>query len=161
MRFRKLPNALLLLLIEFSLNNVRVFAQVQPVMSGTLAGRVVCSDSQAPCRFASVTIQSAPPEQKAGESRSVTTSHSYSAATDITGSFEIREVAPGDYFVLARLEGYLCPYDELKSEMGENAAPPMADLNSSLTRVTVAAGQTVLSTVTLSRGASLGGDCTI
>jgi hypothetical protein len=83
--------------------------------------------------------------------------HTYSAATDISGGFEIKGVVPGKYFVLGRLQGYLCSYDVLRSEYDGDAKPPTNGLNASLMRVTVASGQTANITITLSRGASLGG----
>lgn len=128
--------------------------QVTPP-SGVVTGHVYCADTQTPCRFATVTIQSVPiaidrtsaPASKA---------HSYAAPTDLTGSFEIDRVAPGEYYILARLAGYLSPYDLVANELKGESVSAQA-LNIALPRIAVTEGRLTVSNLTLARGASLGG----
>jgi hypothetical protein len=127
-------------------------AQVPHGGTGTVAGRVFCSDTQTPCRFASVNLQTAPSDKPMVRQAQV-----YRAATDITGSFEITGVAEGEYMIQARLPGYLCPYDILRVDYEVDQTPPDSLLRKTLAFVSVGAGQTANTTLTLARGAALGG----
>ncbi len=122
---------------------------------GDVAGRVVCADLRTPCRFASVTIQSAPP--KDGASASGTLSHSYGAATDLEGAYTMKGVVPGEYYTTALQPGYLSPYDLAVNEtMGEPSLKAQA-AEIALERIVVVAGRITTANVQLARGASLSG----
>ncbi len=86
-------------------------AQSSQGPQGTVSGHLYCADSQTPCRFASVIIQSAPPIRDGKPVESDAPSHSYSSATDIEGAYQISGVAPGEYYALEKLQGYLSAYD--------------------------------------------------
>ena len=86
-------------------------AQSSQGPQGTVSGHLYCADSQTPCRFASVIIQSAPPIRDGKPVASDAPSHSYSSATDIEGAYQISGVAPGEYYALEKLQGYLSAYD--------------------------------------------------
>lgn len=127
--------------------------------TGTVAGRVTCADTRTPCRFASVTIESAPASKDGSpiSPKSISPLHTYAAATDLDGMFEINSVVPGDYYITALMPGYLSPYDLAANESsGEPSLKPQA-MEIALERIIVAAGQTATANVLLSRGASLSG----
>jgi hypothetical protein len=136
-----------------------VSAQEAALPTGAVAGSVFCSDSQTPCSFAALTMETAPPKDDNGPSPAVQ-AHSYSASADINGSFRIDLVLPGDYYILPRLAGYLTPYDIAANDFrdqGQKKKPPRDVMDASLTRITVAAAQTTSVSLSLARGASLGG----
>lgn len=134
-----------------------VSAQVATTPKGAVSGHVHCADSNAPCRFASVTIQSAPPAKNVTAVPTGLQSHSYAAATDIEGAFQIDGVAPGEYYILGRLSGYLSPYDLAYNEFKDDPSLAQDAFDVALDRITVAPGATATANLTLSRGASLGG----
>jgi hypothetical protein len=132
-----------------------VFAQA----TGSVTGHVSCSDTHTPCRFAGVTLQSveslAHATPKAGAPPKKVSA--YTGVTGLDGSYQINGVAPGDYYVMAILPGYLDPYDELLSNLPANTPLTQDVLDKALTRVTVAANRPASADITLQRGASLGG----
>jgi hypothetical protein len=105
-----------------------------------------------------VNLQSAPPAKSSNTlSTTATPSQSYSAATDIEGAFQIRGVAPGEYYILGRLAGYLSPYDLASSEFQGDSSLSSRALDVALTRIIVEADHTTTANLILARGASLGG----
>jgi len=86
-------------------------AQSSQGPQGTVSGHLYCADSQTPCRFASVIIQSAPPIRDGKPVASDAPSHSYSSATDIDGAYQMSGVVPAEYYALGKLQGYLSAYD--------------------------------------------------
>jgi hypothetical protein len=132
-------------------------AQSSQGPQGTVSGHLYCADSQTPCRFASVIIQSAPPIRDGKPVESDAPSHSYSSATDIEGAYQISGVAPGEYYALGKLQGYLSAYDLAVSMYSGDSSLSAQALEIALTRITVEAGRLTVSNLTLSRGASLGG----
>jgi hypothetical protein len=135
-----------------------VLGQEIGVPTGAVAGSVFCSDSQTPCRFAAVTIETAPPRDDRG-ARSAEQTRGYGASTDISGNFRIDHVVPGEYYVLPRLGGYLTTYDIAANESRDEGQgrPPQKIMDASLSRIRVVAGQTTSVSLSLARGASLGG----
>ncbi|MFZ1083604.1 MAG: carboxypeptidase regulatory-like domain-containing protein [Terracidiphilus sp.] len=67
---------------------------------GTVTGIVLCADTGKPARFAEVTLVN--PSEKDGSNAS-----GGSAVTGLDGRFKIVNVAPGHYYAVAELEGYL------------------------------------------------------
>lgn len=129
-------------------------ASVSAQDTGSVAGHVLCADTRTPCRFASVTIQSAPQKIDIGPAPP---SHSYAAASDLEGAFAMKDVAPGEYYISAVQTGYLSPYDLAANESAGAAGLKAQAVEIALQRVSVAAGQTATANVLLSRGASLSG----
>jgi hypothetical protein len=124
---------------------------------GAISGHVYCADSQTPCRFATITIQSVPPIKSNSVSSEVPQTHSFSASTDIDGSYEIRGVTPGEYYILGRFSGYLSPYD-LASNAFSGDSPLLGKaIDIALLKIKVNPNLTTTSNLTLSRGASLAG----
>jgi hypothetical protein len=125
--------------------------------TGAVSGHVFCSDSQAPCRFANVVLETAPPEVNGVPQPQQGTNRNYSSPTDLSGAFLITDVAPGDYYILARQSGYLSLYDIAANALNGGAPLPAKALDLSLTRITVAPKQTTIANLSLARGASLSG----
>lgn len=129
---------------------------IAAAQTGGVAGHVFCADTQTPCRFASVVLQDAP-AVKGGGTGAGSRGSSYSAQTDLDGAFQMRNVLPGDYYILARLAGYVSPYDLANSEYPDDSALRTQALEVALTRIKVEANQTAVADLTLSRGAALRG----
>jgi hypothetical protein len=132
-----------------------VFAQI----TGSVTGHVSCSDTHTPCRFATVQLQTVQSVTHSTKSHAFDQKarNSYAAATGLDGSYEIDGVAPGDYYVLPRLPGYLDPFDQVLSELGNSESPTQDALDKILTRITVAPNRPVSADLTLVRGSSLSG----
>ncbi|HEU5352500.1 MAG TPA: carboxypeptidase regulatory-like domain-containing protein [Terracidiphilus sp.] len=125
--------------------------------TGAVSGHVYCADTNTPCRFASVNLQSAPPERTGMAPSEVSPSHSYGAQADLNGSYRIEGVAPGQYFIVARYPGYVSGYD--LAEVHSIGEPTLSSpaLRKYLTRITVTANQTTTADITLERGATIEG----
>ncbi|WP_157466708.1 MSCRAMM family protein [Edaphobacter aggregans] len=123
---------------------------------GAVTGHLYCEDTHTPCRFVSVTIQ-AVPSKTAGKPPARDKSQSYSAMTDMEGAYQINDVAPGEYYILAHVAGYITPYDIVVNESKETPAADSPMLEYALNKVTVDEGQTVVSNLTMSRGAAIEG----
>jgi hypothetical protein len=72
--------------------------------AGRVTGTVTCADTNAPARFAVVTLEPAGPVANHDETGAGTT-----AVTDLDGRFVLDKIPAGQYFVLASLNGYLNP----------------------------------------------------
>jgi len=127
------------------------------LLPGAVSGHVYCADSHTPCRFAKVIIQSVPPAKEGNSSPTALSSHSYSAATDINGEYQIEGVVPGEYYILGQLPGYLSPYDLAASEFEKGSQQSSKALEMALIKIVVDPGQTTMSSLSLARGAALGG----
>jgi hypothetical protein len=149
------PSSLWIIALVFGFDNLS--AQTPATAPGTVDGHVYCADTHTPCRFASVTIQTAPPAKEIGPDTANSPSHSYAASTSLEGAFHISGVAPGDYYILGRQSGYLSPYDIAHSEFPDDPSLSSKALDIALTRITVRSGLTTATNLTLSRGASLAG----
>jgi hypothetical protein len=147
----------LLLLAAMATISATLSAQNGTTVLGAVAGHVYCADTHTPCRFASVTIETAPPAKESGPAAANDPSHSYAASTGLDGAFRISGVAPGDYYILGRQSGYLSPYDIAHSEFQDNPSLSAKALDVALTRITVSSGLTTATNLSLSRGASLTG----
>ncbi len=91
--------------------------------TGAGAGRGFCADTRTPCRFATVTIQTAPPRRDgSGPQLKDRPSHSY-AATDLDGAYRIADVAPGQYCIMGELAGYVS-HSDLAANVGEGDPAP-------------------------------------
>lgn len=123
--------------------------------TGSVSGRVFCSDTQTPCRFATVTIETAPPAD-AVETQPKER-HSYGGTTDLEGNFEIDNVADGDYYILAQLMGYLSPYDMAVGVAPKGSALSAKAVDAALSRITVVSGKATTANLALRRGAALAG----
>ena len=123
---------------------------------GSIAGHVFCSDTRTPARFARVTIENVK-DFKASEA-SGDRGSSLAVDTKLDGSFLIRSVEPGKYYILAEMPGYLSPLAALAPE--DILLPSAEDkekLRTMLQQVTVVRGRESRHDFRLERGASLSG----
>jgi hypothetical protein len=127
---------------------------------GAVTGIVLCADTGKPARFAQVTLVAAPEE---GSSSSALEG----AVTGLDGRFKIVNVAPGNYYAYAELEGYLNldrAYDSTRLE--EHASDREQTLNiidqlkDHLVEVTVEAHGTAEMFLQVERGAEIHGTVT-
>jgi hypothetical protein len=137
--------------------------QTAPAPMGTVSGHVTCSDTHLPARIASVVLQpvvtpdiaavkggqGAPPPMQAQTSI---------VQTMMDGSFTIRNVAPGDYYVVAELPGYVSPLSVFSRDDLNHPTKQMFDLMVGLlTPVSVTPNATTRADVSLIKGATIAG----
>lgn len=135
--------------------------QTAPEATGTVSGHVYCGDTNAPARFATVMLQSAPHktatsggEQHASETQSAPPS----VRTGLDGSFHFPKIRPGTYYLIAEYAGYVSPLAKLSADQIRSSAPTDVEkLEKLLDRVTVAAGKEATDDIELERGASIAG----
>lgn len=143
---------------------------------GSVKGHLICSDTQRPARFAEVLLLRKPdPESAAGASERGSTTVEVrrkdrvllaNGRSLLDGSYEIRDVPPGDYYVLAKLAGYIGPISNVETEDDTQdldkvlAGTPMVHVvadRSSTVDLTLRRGATIKGTVRFEDGAPLGG----
>lgn len=120
--------------------------------SATVSGRVICSDTQHPARFAQVNLipadaASATPGRGGGGF-----GRGGSARTDLDGSFTVTNVEPGDYYVAASATGYI---SEMSLMMASGA--DLATALSHLPSVHVVANAPSTVNVSIERGGVVAG----
>jgi len=137
--------------------------------TGTVAGHVICADTQRPARFAQVTLIGVPAEaapthadpnanvkeQTAAAFKMMNNLKMVSTQTDIDGSFSAAGANPGDYYVFASVPGYIQP-----SNLVEAAIEAGDDPHKSITgapRVHVTADHASQAEVAVDRGAAISG----
>ena len=125
--------------------------------TGAVSGHVNCADTNTPCRFATVNLQSAPPERTGMAPAEASPSHSYGAEADLNGAYRIEGVAPGEYFIVARYPGYVSGYDLAVSHSNDKLSLSSPVLNKYLMSISVADNQTTVADLTLQRGATIEG----
>ena len=131
---------------------------------GSVAGHVFCADTNAPARFARVTIEAVDDFKgldQNGKASPTAKAHSASSVavdTKLDGSFLIRSVEPGRYYILVELPGYLSPLAPLTQEAVElPSEEDIKRLRTILQQVTVVRGKVSRLDFRLERGASLSG----
>lgn len=149
-------------------------AQQPDQPTGQVTGRVICSDTNAPGRFASVQLVSDktastpaidPSQSKEAAGKLVTQimagifrGSGLSALTDIDGNFSLNKVPPGTYYVIAQLSGYLSPLSQLSQQERTKVDPAiLQEVESIAEKIVVQAGQSAHVEVVLNRGASISG----
>ncbi|HTF70807.1 MAG TPA: carboxypeptidase-like regulatory domain-containing protein [Edaphobacter sp.] len=132
--------------------------------SGVVTGHIFCADTRRPGRFAEVVLlrQQIRPAQSAAEARIVRNFKSNSGEivyastwSGLDGAYAIRNVPPGDYLVIARMEGYIVPVQDLT--YGDGVDEPFAKMRSEIPVAHVAADETVQVDLTLHRGGVISG----
>jgi hypothetical protein len=126
-------------------------ARAQSAETATVTGHVYCADTQKPARFANVVLL--PVDSQSGRG----SRGSGFATTGSDGSFRMVGVAPGDYYAEVMMPGYLQPLHALGRDVQELTPAERERVNATLTRVSVAAGQTAAVQVTIYRGATISG----
>jgi hypothetical protein len=129
---------------------------------GSVVGSVTCADTNAPARFAVVTLQGVPMAPGKGKASFVAggsaSGESITTTTDIEGRFLLDKVRPGRYFVLSGMVGYLNPLARFENEqlrqMSEETTKQLAQ---TVPVVSVEPGQSATVTLRLERAAELSG----
>jgi len=126
----------------------------QTQYSGSITGHVYCADTNAPARFARVTLRAV--TTTAGTTRSGY--FSSQATTGLDGSYQIPNVAPGTYYVIASLPGYLNPLSEVAAaDLTSTDAAAQERVARVLPSVSVNGSDGAHAEIRLERGASLSG----
>ena len=129
---------------------------------GAVSGAIVCSDTNLPARLINITLQPVVEPARAAvkpEKPVARTLSTYRSQLD--GSFVIRHVAPGRYFVIAQKPGYLSPVSQFTAdEVDHPTRETMAALEQAIPIVTVAGNQTTTINLALVRAASVSGTIT-
>jgi hypothetical protein len=151
------------------------FLPVLPALAqqpgGTVAGHVVCADTQRPARFATVVLIGVPQaasaapkplskdasvaEAKAFMKASMGNMKMVQTQTGLDGAYSASEVAPGDYYVFASVPGYVQPLNLVQAAIaaGEDPSKSIAGVP----QVHVTADRTAQAEVAVPRGAALSG----
>ena len=129
--------------------------------TGTVTGRVVCSDTNGPARFASVTLRPIVPGKgvavKLGDGHTEEHETVKLVPTGLDGSFTLTDVKPGDYYVMAEKLGYRSPNQITREQMSHPTEEVTRTMAALLTPVSVAANRTSTVEVRLLRGAAIDG----
>jgi len=132
--------------------------------TGVVTGQVSCSDTNAPARFAVVTLERVPEEKESTAAKAKPNwqdgevSMNATATTDLEGRFVIDKVPVGRYFVVAILSGYMGPlarfdHDDLKKVSAETRK----EMLRLVPTVNVEAGQAAQVAIRLDHASELGG----
>jgi hypothetical protein len=84
------------------------FAQ-KPAATGTVTGHVTCADTNTPARLAIVVLRPVPAVKGADPAAANKSVEARRVQTLLDGTLSIPGVAPGAYFVLASMAGYISP----------------------------------------------------
>jgi hypothetical protein len=137
---------------------------------GTVTGHIVCADTERPARFAQVMLFGVPAEVTTRTNPDAETdpvkamalakkalggTSWVQAESDFEGGFVITGVAPGDYYVLASVPGYIHPADVMRAanDVGVDLTKPIPGLP----RVYVVAERTAQVDLSVDRGAAVSG----
>ena len=132
---------------------------VAEVPFGEVSGQVSCADTNAPARFAVVTLEPMPGTRaKAYPATGADAQSNATAMTDLEGRFQLDKVPVGRYFVLASLPGYVNPLARFDAaqlqEMSEATAKELAKL---VLVISVEAGTAANVTVRLEHASEVSG----
>lgn len=81
----------------------------KPAATGVVTGHVTCADTNTPARLAIVVLRPVPAAKSASSAAASITVEARRVQTLLDGTFSIPSVAPGTYFVLASMAGYISP----------------------------------------------------
>lgn len=151
---------------------VTAWGQVSKPDTGTVTGHVICSDTQKPARFAQVMLFAVPaavtqlPKVDAADPEAVQavmkaqvnamkSTTFVMSQTGFDGSFSVVDVAPGDYYVMASVAGYVQPHDLMQAayDAGEDITKGIPSVP--IVRVAAEHGTNV--DVSVSKGAAVEG----
>jgi hypothetical protein len=137
---------------------------LQPEDLGTVTGHILCADTQRPARLAEVRLVPLQgSDATAKDSKSNFNEDSVGASlppieTDMTGSFTVHNVHPGQYYLRVDLGGYLTPLAGFSREQFSQPSPEIKlRMNRELQIVSVLPHATVQADASLLRGASISG----
>jgi hypothetical protein len=150
-------SASLLLSLSIAASGQTMAKKGEPV-TGSVTGQVSCVDTNAPARFAVVTLQPVSTEKATDASKAQDSGTNATATTDLEGRFELDKVSTGRYYVLGSLSGYLNPlarfdHDQLEAMTTET----QKELARLVPIVDVEAGQAATVTLSLEHASELSG----
>ena len=128
--------------------------------TGSVRGRVVCSDTRGPARFAQVSLIPLPeanPPKLEGKAAAEAVTITRLVTTDLQGGFVLRDVKPGRYYVAAEKVGYQSARAIPAEQMRHPTAESARRMEALLTPVLVAADRESVVEARVVRGASLSG----
>jgi hypothetical protein len=139
--------------------------------NGIVTGRVFCSDTGRPARFANVSLMPVTDPNKAKLDKAGLNASTKPAApfssittavdTNLDGSYTLTHVAPGTYYVIVRKDGYINPVSMFsKKQLDEPTDQIRALIEQALPKVNVEQDSTAHSDVQLQRGAAISGTIT-
>ncbi|HMF54528.1 MAG TPA: carboxypeptidase-like regulatory domain-containing protein [Edaphobacter sp.] len=139
-----------------------------PEPNGIVTGRVFCGDTGHPARFASVSLMPVPePAQtklnKTGLGSTSkpapgTATTSIAVNTALDGSYTLVHIAPGTYYVIVRMNGYISPLTLFsKKQLDQPTDQERALIDEALPRVHIEQDSTAHADVQLQRGAAVSG----
>jgi hypothetical protein len=147
----------------------------EPAAFGSVTGHISCADTGQPARFAGVQLLSEQPaaplldpkdlgkdadfsKALAKSMSAVMKGNGLSAITDIEGNFTLDKVAPGTYYLIPQLAGYLSPLSLFSQQERLKAdTDTMSAVEGLSQKITVNANQVSRADATLERGGSLSG----
>jgi hypothetical protein len=127
---------------------------------GTVSGFVFCADTNTPARLASVVLRPLRSAKANNSGPAADGEEVRTVQTSIDGSFSIPQVAPGRYYILATMEGYVSPLAAVGITDSDLLNPDEATRTRLLTHVptvVVEANLGVSVNVSLERGAAVSG----
>ena len=141
-----------------------------PEPPGPVTGHVYATDTNLPVRFAVVSLERMPDLEKSALAKASEATAPRTPATtpvrsvlktyptSLDGSFTVRDVAPGRYFVIVKKPGYIQPRQMFTDKMLRDPSSDMQKLiREALTEVTVDSNQAVQTEIRLQRGAEVSG----
>lgn len=127
--------------------------------TGRVAGHVYCNDTNGPARMARVILEPVSDVHDATQPHySLERPSTNAVQTGLDGSFTMKDVKPGAYYLIAEMPGYLSSVASLSDEDWGHPTAAVADrMAKILQRVFVEAGRTALVNLSLERGAAVNG----
>lgn len=129
------------------------------IASGQVSGLVTCADTNAPARFAVVTLEPMPGTRaKANSGSGADVQGNATTVTDLEGRFVLESVPVGRYFVLASLAGYVNPLARFDSSQLQNMSDVSAkELGKLVPVVVIEAGTAANVTMRLEHASEVSG----
>lgn len=139
----------------------------KPEPVGSVTGHVFCGDTLRPARLAKVSLVAVPKDTQPGSKDSKEEElfglkpAGEPIETSLDGRFTLRNVRPGEYYVVVDMEGYLLPLSDFSArELQHPDEATKARLAQRLHRISVAPEQATNEEIRLERGASVSGTVT-
>lgn len=138
----------------------RAFPQVaeKQEATGTVTGHVYCADTNGPARLARVMLEPVSDVNNAARPGNTNLASMNSIQTGLDGSFTMKGVKLGVYYVIAEMPGYLSSLSGLSEEEWGHPTAAVADrMAKALQRVSVDADRVAIVNLSLERGAAVSG----
>jgi hypothetical protein len=127
--------------------------------TGTVSGSVTCADTNAPARFAVVTLERMPEEvSESGKKDKEGPAMNPTATTDMEGRFFLDKVPVGHYYAVGRLAGYLNPLARFsEQQLQKMSDDTRKELAKAVPMVSVGANQGATVSLRLEHASELSG----